>query len=197
MYPLTCSMQSLVFYFSYYGTGQFARPDSCFILWTKCFEQKANSLCCNTFIIFLLASFKIPNLHNFILKYWVSRICPTNKSFFFLSKSQFSPNFHDLATRADPSLGLLIPISQHFVRLLPMKADSQLENNSALPKGSISKRGQKICFPPQECCQDLLFSSDSDQLCYFDIQEVISRQTPGPYRRVSFLRLIHQQWVEN
>ena len=64
----------------------------------------------------------------------------TNKSFSF--KSQFSPNFHDLATRADPSLGLLIPISQHFVWLLPMKADSQLENNSALPRGSISKRGQ-------------------------------------------------------
>ena len=83
MNPLPCSMQSLVFYFSYYGTGQFARPDSCFILWTKCFEQKANSLCCNTFIIFLLASFEIPTLPNFILKYWVSRICPTNKRFFF------------------------------------------------------------------------------------------------------------------
>ena len=121
----------------------------------------------------------------------------SQKQKLFFSKSQFSPNFHDLATRADPSLELLIPISQHFVRLFPMKADSQLENNSALPKGSISKRGQKICFPPQECCQDRLFSSDSDQLCYFDIQEVISRQTPGPYRRVSFLRLIHQQWVEN
>ena len=180
MYPLTCSMQSLVFYFSYYGTGQFARPDSCFILWTKCFEQKANSLCCNTFIIFLLASFEIPTLPDFILKYWVNRICPTNKSFF--SKSQFSPNFHDLATRADPSLGLLIPISQHFVRLLPMKADSQLENNSALPKGSISKRGQKICFPPQECCQDRLLCSDSDQLCYFDI--LISRRSLADRPRV-------------
>ena len=105
---------------------------------------------------------------------------PQTKAFF--SKSQFSPNFHDLATRADPSLGLLIPISQHFVRLLPMKADSQLENNSALPKGSISKRGQKICFPPQECCQDRLLCSDSDQLCYFDI--LISRRSLADRPRV-------------
>ena len=194
MYPLPCS-RFLLFEFSYYGTGQFARPDSCFILWTKCFEQKANSLCCSTFIIFLLASFKIPNLLG-SLSWNIEWTALSHKQKLF-SKSQISPNFHDLATRADPSLGLLIPISQHFVRLLPMKADSQLENNSALPKGSISKRGQKICFPPQECCQDRLFSSDSDQLCYFDIQKVISRQTPGPYRRVSFLRLIHQQWVEN
>ena len=105
----------------------------------------------------------------------------SNKQKLF-SKSQFSPNFHDLATRADPSLGLLIPISQHFVRLLPMKADSQLENNSALPKGSISKRGQKICFSPQECCQDRLLCSDSDQLCYFDI--LISRRSLADRPRV-------------
>ena len=63
-----------------------------------------------------------------------------------------------------------------------MKADSQLENNSALPKGSISKRGQKICFPPQECCQDRLLCSDSDQLCYFDI--LISRRSLADRPRV-------------
>ena len=85
MNPLPWSMQSLAFYFSYYGTGQFARPDSCFILWTKCFEQKANSLCCNTFIIFLLATFKITTLPDFILKYWENCICHKQKLFFQIS----------------------------------------------------------------------------------------------------------------
>ena len=192
MNPLPCSMQSLVF--SFFLLWHRSVRAAWLLLHTldKMLWAKGQFFMLQHIHYFLAGIFRNTTLPDFIIKYWGNRICPTNKSFF---QNLSFPKFSRPCYPSRSFFGATDPYKSTLCQTSPYESWQPTRKQLCFAQRVNFKEGAKDLFSHSRMLSgsSVLFRQWSVVLLwYFDIQEVISRQTPGPYRRVSFLRLIHQ-----